>query len=183
MGWVALAAIVCISAYVWYNFRKAKNTKTPKKYWRIPIQGFADVFVSKSYFVGELEVEYTKDMADELGDAMYRTMQDLWEKCEDVYENSPEHGWCVDKIVVMKDGMPEDHKHVVWTAPHGNIRLLLQDTLHYWFARECHNVFRYRIYGMGWIYNTRGPEDIAHTLAVEMWINDTYIPTKETYGE
>lgn len=184
VGWVALSVVFTIMAVVWYRFRKKKAIKTPKRYWRIPVQGFADVFVTKSYFVGELKIEYTKEMADDLGVILFQTMQEVWAQCEEVYEIVPEHGWCVDKLVVMKDGMPEAHPHVVWGAPHGSIRLLLQDQILYWFARECHNVFRYRIYGMDWIYRRKGGMDIRHSLEVEKWISDTHpLVVEETYGE
>jgi hypothetical protein len=175
MGWVALSVVFTIIAFVWYRFRKKKAIKTPSKYWRVPVDGFADVFVTKSYFVGELKIEYTKKMAEDLADSLYEEMQGVWIACAAVYETTPKHGWCVGKIVVMKEGMPIAHPHVVWGAPHGNIRLLLQDQMLYWFARECHNVFRYRAYGMDWIYNDRDAEDKKKHAEVEAWIDKRYL--------
>ena len=175
MGWVALGIAFTVIAFVWYRFRQKKNAKSEPTLWRVPVDGFADVFVPKTYFVGELEIELTKNRAEELAFELYEEMQDLWAECERVYEITPEHGWCVDKVSVVNDGMPEDHPHVVWGAPHGRIKLLVQMAMHYWFVRECHNVFRYRMYGMEWIYEDRGGDDVADHAAVEMWINERYL--------
>jgi len=174
IGLVAIAVIACVFAVVWYKFRQRKNAKAPARFWREPIDGFADVFVTKYYVHDDEEGTVTKEEATNIANSLALARDDIWATCERIYEHVPEHGWCVDKISVVREGMPENHKHVVWGAPHGRIKLLLQSNMYYWFVRECHNVFRYRMYGMAWIYKTKNPKDLRETVAVEEWITNHY---------
>ncbi len=46
--------------------------------------------------------------------------------------------------------------------------------MYYWFVREVHNVFRYRVHGIKWIYRTKDADDIAAATVVEKWISHNY---------
>jgi hypothetical protein len=41
-----------------------------------------------------------------------------------------------------------------------------------WFALELHNVYRYLLYGMGGIYETRSDEDRQHAAEAHDWIRN-----------
>ena len=184
-GWIGLAVIVVISAYVWYRFRKAKNKKSEFTHWTVRIDGFGNVYVPKLRIwekqglpenPEQWPIPITSDMASVMAHKLMDVWTEVWLEMTRIYKNSPKGGWRVTHIKIENTGikMPSDHKHVVWYAPHGPMKLLLADDMQYWFARECHNVFRCMMYGVDNIYDTLGRDDLEKAMQVEEWISEHY---------
>ncbi len=120
VGWVALVVATCIFGYLWYRVYKAKSIRTPAKYWKVPILYFAPVFVTKTYFVRDLEIAYTEEMAKATASRLALAKDAVWKACEEAYGVKLKHAWPVNKVVV-KDGMPAGHPYVAWQVPRGGI--------------------------------------------------------------
>jgi hypothetical protein len=80
----------------------------------------------------------------------------------------------IDTIGMSLDPVHKDHTNVVWFAPTSKMRLRFQDSMYFHFVGELHNMFRYNLYGIEWIYKTRDSADRRAELAARDWIEDTY---------
>lgn len=197
MGWIALGVVFTVITFVWYRFRKKKANKV-RSHWWIPVDGFANVSVpverylnADIYVKNEEElvpIPVSKEEAEDIAYELFDVQLSVWVACIAAYKEyskgeeyfSPrKHTWIVSKVGLSKREMPKGHPYVAWGAPHGIIKLLLLDKekMYYWFARECHNVFRYVLYGMAHIYKTIDDEDFAITQEIEKWISETYEPS------
>ncbi|MCK5021490.1 MAG: hypothetical protein KAS32_31045, partial [Candidatus Peribacteraceae bacterium] len=68
-----------------------------------------------------------------------------------------------------------EHPHVLWFAPRDKVFLKVQPTMYYWFVQELHNMFRYQMFGMEWIYKSKDAADEANIVNVEQWIENSFI--------
>jgi hypothetical protein len=185
IGWIALAVIIIGSAYMWYRFRKDKNRKSEFTHWTVRIQGFGEIYVPKLRLWDKQDMpehpeqwpkSITQDGANVMACKLVDVWTELWLEMIKIYKHSPKGGWPVAylKIENMVEEMPKAHKHVYWNAPHGSMGLLLADDMVYWFARECHNVFRCMMHGINHIYDTMDRDDLDKATQVEKWIADNY---------
>jgi hypothetical protein len=185
MGWIALAVVIVVFGYLWYRFRKAKNADSVLTHWTVRINGFGKVYVPKLELWSKEEppehpeqwpVPITPDMASVMAHKLRDVWTDVWLTMIQTYKHSPKGGWPVTylKLENTVEAMLEGHKHVSWYAPHGSMRLLMADDMAYWFARECHNVFRCMMLGIPHIYDTVDREDLEEALLVEDWISKNY---------
>lgn len=185
IGWLALAVIVVVTAYVWYRFRKTKNAPSEFTHWTVRVFGFGVVHVPKLKLWDKQNppehpeqwpMPITPDMASVMAHKLKDAWTVLWLEMIKIYGNSPKGGWPVTylKLENTVEDMPGDHKHVYWNAPHGSFGLLIADDMVYWFARECHNVFRCMMYGIDNIYDTLDRDDLDKAMQVEEWISENY---------
>jgi len=190
IGWVATGVIFVVVAYVWYRFRKRKNSHVSKIWPSITILGFGGVSIPKFYpMLPGQPTEEPEPLSYEVAQLEARILYDVknavWEKCIEQYGvtyNTNEafqqnaQGWCVDDIGVTSnpDAMPEGHPFVAWGMPHGGIKLLFQFDMYFWFAHEVHNVFRYVLHGPLHIYDTVDAGDLMDARVVQEWINEEW---------
>ena len=132
---LVIVAIMLVFGYMLYRMEKNKRTES-NLHGPIPINGFADVHVTKTCSAKE-----SSDIAIKLS----RVQRRLWKSCKRVYTRRSKIPWIVDKVAVVDGDVESGHPEVVWHTGANRIVLKLQPSMEYWFARECHNVFRYQL--------------------------------------
>ena len=164
IGWLAVVVIIVAFAAAFAAQRRRKARQVPT-HWRIPIDGFADVSVTR---------EVSRTRAGLIAFTLEVRRNAVWRKCTEVYKHKPKHPWPVDKIGVVTDPavMPKDHPRIAWSR--GLVKLLIADDMYLWFAHEVHQMFRRQMLGRRWTTKPRTAADAARAVKVQAWIDEEY---------
>jgi len=163
IGWVGFVLAIGFFGWLLRKMKKDQENPAPSKYQRIPIYGFATVFIP---------IGFPEDSAENIAGLLATIKDMVWDKCQEIYKITPEHPWPVHEILLTKvpEKMPAAHPHVYWNIQVGKIHLLFDKQTSHWFAREVHNVFRYLNFGIAHIYEPVDGVDQDNAQAVNEWI-------------
>ncbi len=165
IGWIITVAAIAAFGYMLYRMQKSKaEDRLKPKPWTVWLDLFPPV-----HFPDDIDEVDGRAIAVELKEAS--TV--LWAALVGIY-NYKAGTIPVEEIAVVHDYS----KPVEWLAPHGGIRLRIQDDMMWQYAHELHNVFRYQAFGMARIYLTEfdpTAQEIEQYEAAVAYINKEFI--------
>ena len=164
LGWVGAALIILTTVYLFYRQRKKKDTD-PRTMWMHGIDGFASVWIPN-----EVEKPAGIKMANQLSNIK----RVVWKQCARAYKDPGSQPWTVAQINMAHAYPSKDHPEIVWFPAAHKIRIRIQKSMSYWFAHECHNVYRWQLHGPKWVYSLRNAEDRAAALFIQNWIDQKW---------
>ena len=167
LGWVGAALIILTTVYLFYRQRKKKETD-PRTMWMHGIDGFASVWIPN-------EVERARGI--KLANRLQSVKHVVWKQCARYYGDDEPPAWTVGQINMAYAYPHKDHKEIVWFPAAHKIRIRIQDSMNYWFAHECHNVYRWQKHGPKWVYSLRDAKDRAAALSMQTWIDAKWSKT------
>jgi len=158
--WLIIAGILLLGAVLFYLQRRKKANQLPSHHI-IQQDGFPDVHIP---------VALTRLDAENFALSLLTAFTGSWAAFKEIY--GVDIGSLPIAIVgCVMDEIEASHPGVKWNAPTDKILLRVQPLAPYWFVRECHNVFRYMLYGMDGIYVTLNIDDLNKAQQVEDWID------------
>jgi len=164
LGWVGAALIILTTVYLFYQQRKKKDSD-PRTMWMHGIDGFASVWIP-------LEVE--KAAGIKMANHLSNIKKVMWKQCARRYNDPDSQEWTVCQINLAYAYPHKEHKEIMWIPAAGKIRARIQKSMGYWFAHECHNVYRWQLHGPKFVYSLRNAEDRAAALFIQNWIDQKW---------
>ena len=167
LGWLAAAVIILGTAYLFYRQRKKKESDT-RSHHIVLLDGFPIVHIP---------ISLSRERAEKIAANLQNVYTRLWASIAKSYCLTP----APMPIATIGSSLFEvdpEHPHVLWIAPRDKVFLRVQPTMYYWFARELHNIFRYRTFGMQWIYVARDEADDNNIIDIEQWIKENFSKEK-----
>lgn len=151
-GLLIVLGLFAIWGLLFYLQRRRKANQKPHM-WR-EIRGGLGV------------VEVTRDVSEEeaifIANRLQLVKAKVYAICLDVYPyNDNRYIGLVGHIGVANVAPSPEHPVVSFSASADDILLRLDPGMYYEFARECHNVFRYRMHGRAYITQCMDPADLA----------------------
>ncbi len=165
IGFILAAALITALVVVFVLQRRRKANQVPKHYvvlvdgfpiTHVPREAAATMEEARGYVVGLKEA--------------YRAS---WAVFNGIYKQSTREA-PIDNIGMSMGPVHEDHPEVVWFAPTSRMRLRFQPSMRYHFAGELHNMFRYNLYGITYIYKMKNKADKARAAKAQAWVESTY---------
>jgi len=166
LGWAAMGAIIAGFALLWrwYRRRKAATRLEPDPpVCRLP--GFPSVHATVDVLQGEV---------DTWAGRMRSIYTLAWTIFISVYSTKDARPMPIEKVYLTLEPVDDDHRPILWRAPHPLVTVQIQKALPYWWAAELHNIFRYANFGMDHIYNERNPDDLMRMNLAAEWIDRSY---------
>jgi hypothetical protein len=148
---------ITVVLFVEARRRKARDTRS---HHTVLLGGFPIVHVPMSL---------PRDDAEAIAGNLQTAYNAVWSEMSTIYGVKSKPAGIATIGTSLFDVDP-DHPHVLWLAPGDKIYLRIQPTMYYWFMWELHNLFRYQLHGMKWIYKTKDDVDEAHRASVGSWI-------------
>lgn len=158
LGWAVAAVIILTNVYLFYRQRK-KKYNDPRTMWMHGIDGFASVWIPN-------DVE--KPAGEKIAARLENVRDVIWKQCLRNYGEQAR--WTIAQINVADAEPHKDHKHVMLIPAAHKIYLRLQEGMYYWFARECHNVYRWQLHGFNFIYEPKDDADKSALILTQDWI-------------
>ena len=165
IGWLITALVIAgfIAAFVAQRRRKANSAST---HYVVLVDGFPVVHIPREAAASASEARgYVVGLKE-----AYRAS---WAAFNGIYDASAREA-PIDTIGMSLDPVHKDHPEVVWFAPTSKMRLRFQDSMRYHFAGELHNMFRYNLYGIEWIYRTKDRKDTERYVEALAWVEKEY---------
>ena len=163
-----IVTAILLAAFVWafvaQRGRKASDTRS--HYAVASVYGFPITHVPR-------EAVSSPEEAREVVVGFKRVYRKVWSEFSLIY-GVETRAAPIDTIGMSLDPVHPDHEDVVWFAPTSKMRLRFQDSMHYHFAGELHNMFRYNLYGIKHIYKTKDDADLAIATSVKSWIKKRF---------
>jgi hypothetical protein len=165
LGFVVSGILIAVFVYLFVQQRRRKANQVPKHYvvlvdgfpaTHVPREAVATMEEARGYVVG-LKVAYRAS----------------WAVFKGIYKQSTREA-PIDNIGMSMGPVHESHPDVVWFAPTSRMRLRFQPSMRYHFAGELHNMFRYNLYGITYIYKMKNKADKARAAKAQAWIESTY---------
>ena len=162
IGFVIAGVAILVFGWLLYRMEQKKRNDKPSHHIISDIPGFPVIHVPAALSRAEAET---------LSNTLAVVYERLWVALDVIYgvyaKPMP-----IAVIGCTLDDVDPDHKHVRWMAPTDRIYLKIEDDTPFWFAMECHNVFRYVIHGMKGIYRIMDDDDAIHARKAGRWIED-----------
>jgi len=147
-------------AYLIYRQRK-KRAAHLRSHHIVPIDGFPTVHIP---------ISIRREQAERFANKLRYTYIKAWAQMIKIYKENP-GPLPIATIGSSLSEIDPEHPHVLWIMPGDKILLRIQSSMYHWFAGELHSIFRYKMHGPEWIYETRDKDDAAGAKMVEVWIN------------
>ena len=156
-----VAAIIGIFAYMLYAQRQKKKNDV-RSHHIILLDGFPAVHIP---------ISLSRDDAEAIAGNLQAAYNAVWKEMGVIYGvKSRPAGIAV--IGTSLFDVDPAHPNIMWIAPRDKIFIKVQPTMYYWFMLELHNIFRYQLHGIKWIYNTKDSLDEEHCASVWRWIEE-----------
>ena len=165
IGWLLTALVIAgfIAAFVAQRRRKANQVPL---HHVILVDGFPVTHVPLQAVSGVLEAQ---GVVEQLKVA-YRAS---WAALTGIY-GATVREMPIDVIGMSTDPVSKKHPEVVWFVPTGKMRLRFQKAMYYYFVGELHNMFRFNMYGIEWIYKAKDSKDRKRSIEAQEWIEKNY---------
>ena len=165
IGWslVALFIAIIVVAFVLQRRRKANKERS---HYIILLDAFPATHVPLGAVVDRSE-------ARGVAQALKVAYRASWAALTGIYGSSVRE-IPIGTIGITMGPVLENHSEVAWLIGTGKVLLKFQDRMYYWFVAELHNMFRYNMYGMDWVYETRDEDDRLKALEAQEWIEKNY---------
>jgi hypothetical protein len=165
IGLIITAVLVAAFVVVFVQQRRRKANQVPKHYV-VLVDGFPVTHVPR-------EAVATMEEARGYAVGLKEAYRASWAAFKGIYGESTGEA-PIDTIGMSVNPVHKSHPEVVWFAPTGKMRLRFQPTMRYHFAGELHNMFRYNLYGIEYIYKTRNEADNARAIEAQLWIENNF---------
>jgi hypothetical protein len=165
IGWLAVAVIATAFAAAFVAQRRRKANKKPSHYV-VLVDNFPVTHVPRK------AVESMED-AREVVVGFRGVYRASWAVFGGIYNESTRAA-PIDTIGMSLGAVHPTHPNVVWFAPTSKMRLRFQDSMHYHFAGELHNMFRFNLYGIEYIHLSKDKMDRACAIKTRAWIDEHY---------
>ena len=165
IGWIALAVIVVAFTLALVKQRMKKANKAPSHYV-VLVDGFPTTHVPREAVPTMQEARAVVVMLKEAYRASWAVLEGIYDK--------PMREAPIDTIGMSLGPVHKDHPEVVWFAPTSKMRLRFQPSMYYHFAGELHNMFRFNLHGIEYIYKMKNTADRMRAMEARAWIRENY---------
>ena len=164
-GLILTAVLLAAFVVVFVLQRRSKANSIPAHYV-VLVDGFPVTHVPREAVVSMKEARgYVVGLKE-----AYRVS---WAVFSGIYNESTREA-PIDTIGMSVDPVHAEHPEVVWFAPTSRMRLRFQDSMRYHFVGELHNMFRFNMYGIEYIYKMKNKADGKRAARVQTWIEENY---------
>jgi len=162
VGWI-LSGVIAIAFFVLlFKQQRDKRNNTPHL-WDQDIDGFGSLW---------LPTTVSEEDGEKIAAKLANVRDVIWKQCKRNY--GVDVRWTVVQTSVAPAEPHKDHKHVMFIPGAHKIYLRLQERMYYWFARECHNAYRWQLHGFNHIYEPVDDDDKAALILTQGWIENKW---------
>lgn len=165
IGWLVVILVIAAFIVVFVAQRRRKARQVPSHH----------IILLDAFPVTHVPVGAVLDRAEARGvvESIKEAYRATWAALKGIYGVTVREA-PIDTIGMSLGIVSKNHHNVVWFVPSSKMRLRFQDSMQYHFAGELHNMFRYNLYGIEWIYKSKNKVDIAHITKALAWIDKQY---------
>jgi hypothetical protein len=161
IGFVIAGVAILTFGWLLYRMEQKKRNDTPSHH----------VIILEEFPVLNVPVAIPLKKAQTIAENLRHTYTGLWAAFNAIY-GSTKDSMPISVIGCTMDDVDPDHKHIRWMAPTDRFQMKIEPDMYYWFARECHNVYRYLVNGINGIYYIKNDDDASHARDAGRWIED-----------
>ena len=154
-----VAVVIAIFVVLFIKQRKRKSSDV-RSHHTVLIDGFPIVHIP---------ISLSRERAEQIANKLRYVYVKAWAQMIKIYKEDP-GPMPIATIGSSLFDVDPAHPHVMWIMPGDKVFLRVQPSMYYWFVRELHNIFRYKMRGSQWIYETKDDDDMTDRDAVGVWI-------------
>ena len=162
IGWILSGVFAAAFLFLLFKQIRDKKNRTPSMWWQA-IDGFCSLWLPASI---------SKEDGEKIGLKLENVRNVVWKQCRRNYK--AESRWTIAQVNVANAEPHKDHTEVMLIPAAHKIYLRLQERMYYWFARECHNAYRWQLHGFNHIYEPVDDDDKAALILTQGWIENKW---------